>query len=65
VEDARRQHGVQQLDDAHHRERGLLARLQDHGVADGESRRDLAAGVDGRPVEGDDLADDTDGLEVG
>ena len=65
VEDIWREHRVQQLHDPDDRERGLLAGLDDDGVADGEGRRELAAGMDRRPVERDDLADHADGLQVG
>ena len=65
VEDICGEHCVQQLHDPDDRERGLLAGLYHDGVANGEGRRELAAGVDRRPVERDDLADHADGLEVG
>ena len=39
--------------------------FNDDGVPDGEGRGELAAGVDRRPVERNDLADDADGFQVG
>jgi hypothetical protein len=51
VQNVGRQHGVEQFYDADDCQRRLLARLEHDGVPDGEGGRDLAAGVDGRPVE--------------
>ena len=53
-----RQHVLQQLDDPHDRQRVLLRRLEDDGVAGRQRRGALGRGVDRRPVERDDPADD-------
>nr|WP_239122631.1 hypothetical protein [Sphaerisporangium siamense] len=51
------EHLGDELADTGRRHRGLLAGLEHDGVAGREGRRQLAAGVDRRPVEGDDRAD--------
>jgi hypothetical protein len=65
MQDVRRQHRVEQLDDSDDRQGRLLARLEHDGVPNSQRWRDLAAGVDGRPVERDDLADDPHRFEHG
>jgi len=57
VKHVSRQDMVTQVGDTDHREGRGFARFQHDRVADGESRRDFAACVDGRPVERDDGAD--------
>jgi len=48
---------IAQLDDTDHRERRGFTRLQNDRVPCRKRRRDLSARVNGRPVEGDDCAD--------
>ncbi len=63
VRDARREPGLhQQLDQVHGGERGDLARLDDEGVARGERRGDLPAGLEQRVVPGGDQRADADRL---
>ena len=58
------QDGVQQFDDPHHGQRSCSLALRTTALP-GQGGCHLAAGVDRRPVERDDLADHADGLEEG
>ena len=63
MDDIGRQHRVDELDNPHDDEWRLLARLDDDRVADRQRRDDFAARVDGRPVGGDDGANNAKRLE--